>query len=52
MELLRYVRSIKVVLILTTILLSPIKGLADGRKDEKIDRIEELSKKKIIFRAR
>lgn len=46
MELLRYVRSIKVVLILTTILLSPIKGLADGRKDEKIDRIEELSKKR------
>lgn len=45
MELLRYVRSIKVVLILTMILLSPIKGLADGRKDEKIDRIEELSKK-------
>lgn len=46
MELLRYVRSIKVVLILTMILLSPIKGLADGRKDEKIDRIEELSKKR------
>ena len=46
MELLRYVCSIKVVLILTTILLSPIKGLADGRKDEKIDRIEELSKKR------
>lgn len=46
MELLRYVRSIKVVLILTTILLSPIKGLADGRKGEKIDRIEELSKKR------
>ena len=45
MELLRYVRSIKVVLILTMILLSPIKGLADGRKGEKIDRIEELSKK-------
>lgn len=45
MELLRYVRSIKVVLILTMILLSPIKGLADGRKDEKIDRIEKLSKK-------
>lgn len=46
MEVSRYVRSIKVVLILTMILLSPIKGLADGRKDEKIDRIEELSKKK------
>ena len=46
MELLRYVRSIKVVLILTMILLSPIKGLADGRKGEKIDRIEELSKKR------
>lgn len=45
MEVSRYVRSIKVVLILTMILLSPIKGLADGRKDEKIDRIEELSKK-------
>lgn len=45
MEVSRYVRLIKVVLILTTILLSPIKGLADGRKDEKIDRIEELSKK-------
>lgn len=46
MEISRYVRLIKVVLILTTILLSPIKGLADGRKDEKIDRIEELSKKR------
>lgn len=46
MEVSRYVRLIKVVLILTTILLSPIKGLADGRKDEKIDRIEELSKKR------
>lgn len=45
MEVSRYVRLIKVVLILTTILLSPIKGLADGRKGEKIDRIEELSKK-------
>lgn len=45
MEISRYVRLIKVVLILTTILLSPIKGLADGRKGEKIDRIEELSKK-------
>ena len=45
MEVSRYVRSIKVVLILTMILLSPIKGLADGRKDEKIDRIEKLSKK-------
>lgn len=45
MKVSRYVRSIKVVLILTTILLSPIKGLADGRKGEKIDRIEELSKK-------
>ena len=46
MEVSRYVRLIKVVLILTTILLSPIKGLADGRKGEKIDRIEELSKKR------
>lgn len=46
MEVSRYVRLIKVVLILTMILLSPIKGLADGRKDEKIDRIEELSKKR------
>lgn len=46
MEISRYVRLIKVVLILTTILLSPIKGLADGRKGEKIDRIEELSKKR------
>ena len=48
MEVSRYVRSIKVVLILTMILLSPIKGLADGRKDEKNDRIENLdmSKKK------
>ena len=45
MKVSRYVRSIKVVLILTMILLSPIKGLADGRKDEKIDRIEKLSKK-------
>lgn len=45
MEVSRYVRLIKVVLILATILLSPIKGLADGRKGEKIDRIEELSKK-------
>ena len=46
MEVSRYVHLTKVVLILTTILLSPIKGLADGRKDEKIDRIEELSKKR------
>ena len=48
MEVSRYVRSIKVVLILTMILLSPIKGLADGRKDEKNDPIENLdmSKKK------
>lgn len=46
MEVSRYVRLIKVVLILTAILLSPIKGLADGRKGEKIDRIEELSKKR------
>ena len=46
MEVSRYVRLIKVVLILTTILLSPIKGLADGRKGEKIDRIEELLKKR------
>lgn len=48
MEVSRYVHLTKVVLILTTILLSPIKGLADGRKAEKIDRIEnlEMSKKK------
>lgn len=48
MEVSRYVRLIKVVLILTMILLSPIKGLADGRKDEKNDPIENLdmSKKK------
>lgn len=48
MEVSRSVRSIKVVLILTMILLSPIKGLADGRKDEKNDPIENLdmSKKK------
>ena len=48
MEVSRYVRSIKVVLILTMILLSPIKGLAHGRKDEKNDPIENLdmSKKK------
>ena len=53
MEVSRYVRLIKVVLILTMILLSPIKGLADGRKDEKIDRIENLdmSKKKEVSKA-
>ncbi len=53
MKVSRYVRLIKVVLILTTILLSPIKGLADGRKDEKIDRIENLdmSKKKEVNKA-
>lgn len=53
MEVSRYVRLIKVVLILTTILLSPIKGLADGRKGEKIDRIENLdmSKKKEVSKA-
>ena len=53
MEVSRYVRLIKVVLILTTILLSPIKGLADGRKGEKIDRIENLdmSKKKEVSKT-
>lgn len=53
MEVSRYVRLIKVVLILTMILLSPIKGLADGRKDKKIDRIENLdmSKKKEVSKA-
>ena len=53
MEVSRYVRLIKVVLILTTILLSPIKGLADGRKDERIEHIENLdmSKKKEVSKA-
>ena len=53
MEVSRYVRLIKVVLILTTILLSPIKGLADGRKGEKIEHIENLdmSKKKEVSKA-
>lgn len=53
MEVSRYVRLIKVVLILTTILLSPIKGLADGRKGEKIEHIENLdmSKKKEVNKA-
>lgn len=53
MEVSRYVRLIKVVLILTTILLSPIKGLADGRKDERIEHIENLdmSKKKEVNKA-
>ena len=53
MEVSRYVRLIKVVLILTTILLSPIKGLADGRKGEKIEHIENLdmSKKKEVSKT-
>lgn len=53
MEISRYVRLIKVVLILTTILLSPIKGLADGRKGEKIEHIENLdmSKKKELSKT-